>query len=255
MCALAGVALAQQPASRDDRAGASRLRYHVEVMERVLEQAVQHGAHLVGEQMQSVTPSMLLFAGPVRARGFRLAGYGVFFDVEVPALRESVTWSFRMLGQRDFGLEGAVELIRRHMQSLGDSPARTDLAELLSHLEGQLAPAATPGVEPRPAAVGTQAVEQPMPAPHDDDPAEVYTRELKSVLIAALLDHGSGMPLAAEEWLAVAARDAGERLAPGDLLERLTIMLRVRGRDLAAFRAGRLTREEARARVEEVREF
>ncbi len=55
--------------------------------------------------------------------------------------------------------------------------------------------------------------------------------------------------------LHVAARAAGERLALGELRKPSTIMLRVRGRDLAAFRAGQLTREEARGRVEEVREF
>ena len=114
MCAAASGALAQEPASRDARNEPSRFRYQVEVMERVLEQAVQHGARIMGERMQPELPSLLLFTGPARARGFRLAGYGVFFDVEVPALRESITWSFRVLGQRDLGLEGAVALLRRH---------------------------------------------------------------------------------------------------------------------------------------------
>ena len=42
---------------------------------------------------------LVLLAGAARARGFRLDGYGVFFDVEVPALRRSVAWSFRVLDQ------------------------------------------------------------------------------------------------------------------------------------------------------------
>jgi hypothetical protein len=62
------------------------------------------------------------------------------------------------------------------------------------------------------------------------------------------------MGIGPEEWLTVAARDNEERLAPGDLYEVLTIVLRIKGADLAAFRAERLTREEARNRVE-VREF
>ena len=54
----------------------------------------------------------------------------------------------------------------------------------------------------------------------------------------------------------VAARDSepGNRLVPGDAYDTTTWVLRVRGADLAAFRAGRLTLEEARKRVE-VREF
>ena len=223
-------------------------------MERVLEQAVQHGARVMGERMQPELPSLLLFTGPARARGFRLAGYGVFFDVEVPALRESLTWSFRLLGQRDLGLESAVALIRRHLQSVGDSSARSDLEELMRQLEGQIATATPPGVSPRRAVAGAQAV-QPGPAPVPDNPVRAYVREVEHELMEALLDHGGGIPLADDEWLHVAARAAGERLAPGELREPSTIMLRVRGRDLAAFRAGQLTREEARRRVEEVREF
>ncbi len=42
---------------------------------------------------------MLVIAGAARAKGFLLDGYGVFFDVDVPAMRRSVAWSFRQLGR------------------------------------------------------------------------------------------------------------------------------------------------------------
>ena len=60
----------------------------------------------------------------------------------------------------------------------------------------------------------------------------------------------------AEEWLTVAARDNVPRdpLSPGDTADFSTIIFRVKGSDLAGFRAGRMTLEEARQKVE-VREY
>jgi hypothetical protein len=53
------------------------------------------------------------------------------------------------------------------------------------------------------------------------------------------------------EWLTVAARDQDvSRLQPADPYDVSTILVRIKGADLAAFRAGQITREEARRRVE-----
>jgi hypothetical protein len=62
------------------------------------------------------------------------------------------------------------------------------------------------------------------------------------------------MGIGADEWLTVAARDAEGPLNPSEPYDAVTIVLRIKGSDLAAFRAERLTREEARKRVE-VREI
>jgi len=43
-------------------------------------------------------------------------------------------------------------------------------------------------------------------------------------------------------------------LSPGDMADFSTIIFRVKGSDLAAFRAGKMTLEEARQKVE-VREY
>ena len=76
-----------------------KARYQLRVMEGVLENAVQHGIRSVGAQMRLVTPDLIFFGNPARARGFRLEGYGTFFDVDVPTLRPSVSWSVRTLSQ------------------------------------------------------------------------------------------------------------------------------------------------------------
>ena len=65
-------------------------------MEKVLERAVQLGAQRVRAQVQAAlpyAPDMLVISGMARARGFWLDGYGVFFDVDVPAMRKSLIWT------------------------------------------------------------------------------------------------------------------------------------------------------------------
>ena len=70
-------------------------RFQIAAMEGVLERAVQLGARRLSQQVQAVSPDALFIAGAARAKGFWLEGYGVFFDVDVPAMRRSVAWSFR----------------------------------------------------------------------------------------------------------------------------------------------------------------
>ena len=82
-----------------------------------------------------------------------------------------------------------------------------------------------------------------------------YTNEVKAALVDAMLDFGPPIPLGDTEWLTIAARDDHDsRLGGGDPYDVSTIVLRVRGADLAAFRAGKTSREEALQKVE-VREY
>jgi hypothetical protein len=246
-------------------------RYQIFVMEGVLERAVQHGAQILSREMQDVMPDMVLLSGAARARGFRLDGYGVFFDVDVPALRRSVAWSFRVLDQNDLGLTSALQSLKRHVQSLSDERSREDLEQALMRVELQVGPISPPsGPAPDLASPGETAslASTTGPVPPEAgggqnvtrahllaDPGDAYTREVKDALIDAMLDHSGSIAIGDAEWLTIAARDNEDRrLAPGDPYEVSTIVLRIRGTDLAAFRASKLTREEARQAVE-VREF
>jgi hypothetical protein len=85
------------------------------------------------------------------------------------------------------------------------------------------------------------------------DPNELYTEAVKSSLIDAMLDHSFGLKLGADDWLTVAARDAQGPVA-GEPDDASTIVIRVKGSDLAAFHSGKLTRDEVRKKVE-VRDF
>lgn len=88
-------------------------------------------------------------------------------------------------------------------------------------------------------------------APATLDANALYTEAVQQKLIDAMLNlHIELLP---DEWLTVAARDGAGPL-PGEIYESITMVLRVKGSDLADFLAGRTTRDALRKKVE-VREF
>jgi hypothetical protein len=268
---------AQAPRGADPRQDPVKARYNIFTMEGVLERAVEHGADQLRRQVRRIMPDMLLLSGAAEARGFRLEGYGVFFDVEVPALRESVAWSIRtMIDESGVALTDALRQLKAFVQSqsIQDARARQSLEQALKRIElvvgpMQPSPPAVAGANP-PGSVTALAVEQPAGAPPPaapppaapvdatllEDPSQAYEREVKDALIDAMLDYSGPLGIGADEWLTIAARDNEhrDRFAPGDPFDTMTIVLRIKGSDLAAFRENRITREEARKSVH-VREF
>jgi len=108
-------------------------------------------------------------------------------------------------------------------------------------------------------ATGQAAVGQAGPAavsPQVDllllnDPGEAYAQEVKAVILDAMVENSGPLVLGDDEWLTVAARDnaPSDPFMAGDP-DVTTLVLRVRGADLSAFRAGRLTIEQVRSRVQ-----
>jgi hypothetical protein len=247
----------------------SRARFQIAAMEGVLASAVQLGARRLSQQVQSISPDLLFIAGAARAKGFQLEGYGVFFDVDVPALRRSVAWSFRQLGRTDASIDAAMTTLRRNLALVSDPAARRETEEAIQRLAKIVGPLGAPGGgRPGSAAQtvstsgGEPVLDGPAPMPTltpqqaaiIDDPGMAYTNEVKGALIDAMLDYGAPIPIAENEWLTVAARDDNSRLGSTDPYDSSTILLRIRGADLAAFRAGSLSRADAAAKVE-VREY
>ena len=259
----------------------SRARYQIAAMESVLERYVQLGARRLSQQVQSISPDMLFIGGAARARGFQLDGYGVFFNVDVPALRRSVAWSFRQLGRTDGGIEAAMASLKRNLGQVSNQAVRREMEEDIQRLARLVGPMPLPpgampqgGAQQSPggaqtvaaSAAGAPAVQPGAPPAGDmpglspqlaaiiDDPGLAYTNEVKAALIDAMLDYGTPIPIGDTEWLSVAARDDNSRMGGGDPYDVSTVMLRIRGADLTAFRAGTLSRADAIARVE-VREY
>ncbi|MGH9345760.1 MAG: hypothetical protein ACRD26_00705 [Vicinamibacterales bacterium] len=244
-------------------------RYNIFVMEGVLERAVEHGADRLRRQVRRVMPDMLLLSGGAEARGFRLDGYGVFFDVEVPVMRRSVAWSLRTMID-DNGVTALQQLKAAIERLTPDAREKAALMQAIKRLEVQVGPPAMPSIAGGPAMAAAErgtvtameAAPSQVASPGQadtgllEDPNGAYEREVITALIDAMLDHSGPIRVAPDEWLTVAARDNEhrDRLVPGDPYDLLTIVLRIKGSDLAAFRADRITRDEARQRVE-VSEF
>ena len=241
------------------------LRYQIGVMERILEEAVQHGADKTRERIQSVLPPAdLLLVTSAQVRGFRLEGYGVFFDVEVPTLDTSIPLSFKMLDQTGLGLDSALEAFKQVVQKSND----VNLEQALRRIELQLGPmtvAQTPDTGGARMVSGSAATATDPPQNQARSGAlpiasvenylnEVHATlraEVRDALIDAMLDHGRGLDVAPTEWLQVAARrdDARPRLGPVDA-DVETMSIRVRGGDLMDFLGGKITREEAIKRID-----
>lgn len=267
LAASPALAAGSQQASAPGAAAARPSPYQIFVMEAVLQRAVDHGAELLSRRIHNVAPNMIVLAGMSRARGFRLPGYGVFFDVEVPALRRSIAWSFQMLDRPDPTLTDALAQLREHVQSVGDSAMRQSLEEALKEIEAQVGPvpgtaAGGAGASPVTAATtsaATAASAAPAaPSAADaertallQDPEGAYRKAVQEALVNAMLDYGGPLSLDPGQWLVVAARDDEDgTLMPGEPPESHALTLRIRGRDLQAFHEGQISRAEAIKRIE-----
>lgn len=253
MFAVGLVSAQTQPPSDAEQVKA---RQRIAMMEGVLERAVSNGADNLLRQVRAVMPDVPMLSGVPQARGFRLEGYGVFFDVEVPALRLPLTWTLRyMIDDDRSAASAALAELRSYVQQQGPRE-RERLDQLVRRLEAQLGPSQVPsaqrGVQSIPVAASATAPQAQIDPSILNDPNDAYTREVKEALVDAMIEHSGAIVLGPEEWLTVAARDNLPRdpLIPGDTAELTTILFRVKGSDLTAFRSGRLTLEDARKRLD-----
>ena len=253
----AAIPASAQPSATAARASAEQ-RYQIGQMERVLEGAVEHGVTVTRDRVQALAqvPADLLVSDNAHARGFRLEGYGVFFDVVVPSFETTLTWSLRTLDQNDLGLDSALRTLQTHIKTEGDP----DLEQALKRLELQVSPgvltrSTTPISTGARNATGSAASTSVKPGTADDpimtDPNEAYRTEVIAALKDAMLAHSSGLGIGPNEWLTIAAKgDEGRpRLAPADG-DQQTRIIRLRGADLADFLAGKISRDEAMSRIE-----
>jgi hypothetical protein len=250
------------------KADVERLRHHIYVMEGALARAVELGAKTLNQQIREVAPDVFLLSGEARARGVYLEDYGVFFDVEVPTMRQSMMWSLRMMLDRDItGAQAAAGDLRRYLQGVTDPATRASLEAALRRLEQQamstgamLRPPAQPAGQVGAAVQLPQSPAAPTPAPASTerawvkDPNRAYTEAVQRALIDAMIDYSMPMvsTIGPNQWLTVAARDNEPRdtLAPQDPFEEVvTVLLRIKGSDLIEYRAGRIDQNEIRKRV------
>jgi hypothetical protein len=264
------------PASKPINMG--DLRHHIYVMEGALARAVDYGAKQLNREISQVMPGVFMLEGEARARGVHLDGYGVFFDVRVPMMRQSMVWSMRMMLEQDAATQQiAVAELKKAMQGVTDPGTRANLERAVRQLERQNQPAqnargADAAVAPGVVMPNTEAIPvgaataggisantvRPAPPARVDniwakDPNRAYTEAVTRALVDAMIDYSAPMQIGLDQWLTVAARDDEGRdtLAPPDPLDEVVTMIyRIKGSDLQEYRQGRIDRDEVRRRVQ-----
>ncbi len=222
-------------------------RKQIRVMEGVLVQAVRIGAEEVSKVLQRANPTgVTVLMGVPRCRGFILEGYGVFFDVDIPALNQSVVWSVTML-QRDTLVNGALESIKSAIQSMPEGSTRQQAEQGLQRVARQVTPGRALDQTTRDTVTAANMTAANMP--RELDPIKEYSEAVKNELIDAMLAHGTPINLGPDEYLTIAARDA-EGIGNSGLYDAPTIILRVKGSDLSIYAAEPGRRDEIRKKVD-----
>jgi hypothetical protein len=224
-----------------------RRRNQIRLMEGVLVQAVRLGAEEVSTVMERFEPAgVTVLSGVPRARGFVLDAYGIFFDVEIPDMNQSVIWSM-MNVQRDRQVGNALDSLRSAFESMPDGPNRQQAREALQQVTkivGPSMPSRGPQGQPAPEPGQVAAATAKMP-----DPNVLYSEAVKGALVDAMLGYSVQMDLGPEEWLTVAARASEGPMPQPGLSDLITIVMRVKGSDLSIYHADPTKRDEIRQKV------
>ncbi len=238
-------------------------RYQLRMMEGVLEKAVEHGADIMRQRLRAVLPADMLLSEPARVRGIRLEGYGVLFDINVPSLQSAPLWILQTLDQNNLGLESALNALRTYVAASGDP----NLQQALQRVEISTAPTPMPsvlgGAAPAPgpvrmvagsasstdnAAAGRAASDPILGNPTEASLREAYHTEITDALMEAMLDHSRGLGIGPGERLVVVAGAANDQ--PLVAADQQTVVISIKGSDLADFLADRITHDETRRRIE-----
>jgi len=249
---------ARQPRMRPAPEGR---RHAVRMMEAVLSRAVLGGAEQLAEQLGNGSPNMSFFTGQARAHGFVLDEYGVFFHVEIPEMQQSLVMSVTTL-ERDVAVADSLESLRRAVGAVPDGASKLQAEEALKRLELQVGP--MPELADARGVANRNMIRTADTAPVPDlppvslavlrDPSGAYRAAIRAALIDAMLEHSRGMNIQPDEWLTVAAHRGESPLGPSEIVNSSTLVLRVKGSDLALYDADRTRKDEVRKRVE-TREF
>jgi hypothetical protein len=201
-------------------------RFRFQLMERVLENAARQGANEVALRAQMALPTVgTLFMGPVRAKGFPLDGYGLVFHIEIPLIRESQVLLSQLVPPAP-PVPGSATVSNR-----GAAPPTTRAT----------------GVVPEDPMARSPIVEDPFLS----DPNAFYRKAVRDKLVDAMLDYSQSLNVPALEWLSVVARSEENALPNSFREDSRTLILRIKGEDLALFHTGKIGRDEAKTRIVE----
>jgi len=204
----------------------SQMRYQIKLYETVLKSAVQHAGERLADRASQVVPGVQLAPATEPIAHFVPTPEGPVFDVQIPLLLST-------------GLD-LMRVLQQQQQQAAPAQGVMPVAQGQSKVTGQ-------GV------VTPDPMAQSPVLRGDFQPDKEYTTFAREALIDAILDNSSGLPLKEGERLEIAA--SGYEVAAGPLYpdNSRKLVLVISAADLTLFRQGKITRDEAKARIKQAR--
>lgn len=212
---------AQQPQAPPEGLDA-QTRYQIRQYETAVRTAVLHAGEQLATRASSLVPGVLLAPATDPVVRFVPTPEGPVFDVVIPLLLD------------------AGPVLMRMMQSQQQQQQVRPVAQNPDRVTGA-------GVVPPDPMTKSPVQDQSF------DPDKEYTAFAREALIDVLLDNSGAVPLKDGQRLEIAA--SGLEMTRGALYpdNSRKLVLVIAASDLAAFRQGKITRDEAKARIKEAR--
>jgi hypothetical protein len=217
---------AQSPAEGFD----TQTRYQIRQYEIAVKAAVVHAGEQLANRATMLVPGVLLAPSTEPVVRFVPTPEGPVFDVQIPLLLDTGPVLLRMIQSQQ-------------------------------QQQQQLRPVPPPGAVPvaqsdRVTGAGVVTADPMAKSPVQStefDPDKEYTAFAREALIDVLLDNSGAVPIKEGERLEIAA--SGIEVTRGALYpdNSRKLVLVIAAADLAAFRQGKITRDEAKARIKEAR--
>jgi hypothetical protein len=227
--ALAGVSLPAQELSTPSGSPTvqqQQRRFQFQLMESVLKNAIRQGAQEVSMRAEGVMPIGVMFFGMPKARGFPLEPFGVVFDVEIPQLRPSL-------------------VVLNQFPQPNATPRQPPTASQTVANGSAGGTTRATGVVPDDPMARSPVTSDPFVA----DPHQFYRDVITVKLVDAMLDFSKSLEIRDEEWLSVVARGEEDPMPTSLYSDSVTLILKIKGSDLALFYSDKISREEVRKRV------
>ena len=211
-----------------------------------------------GRAARQRQPEHVVLHRQARARGFLLDGYGVFFHVEIPEMQQSLVLSVTTV-ERDLAVASALEALRSALGAVPEGALKLQAEGHLKRLELQVGRSADPAAVATGDCAGRQ---RDALSAADNRAGTLPSCAIRAVLpgrdqgrlIDAMLEHSRGMNIRPDEWLTRGGASRRQPSGPNEIVTRSTLVLRIKGSDLAIYDADRTQQDEIRKRVE-AREF
>ena len=200
----------------------AQTRYQIQQYEQAVRRAVLHAGEQLASRASSLVPGVLLAPSTEPVVRYVPTPEGPVFDVQIPLLLD------------------AGPVLLRMMQSQQQQQQLRPVAQGADRVTG------TGVVTPDPM-TKSPVQEQSF------DPDKEYTAFAREALIDVLLDNSGAVPLKEGQRLEIAA--SGIEVTRGVLYpdNSRKLVLVIAAADLTAFRQGKITREEVKARIKEAR--